>query len=549
MFYEEDQVKKLFCCQKCNKKYDEPRLLPCGKTLCNYCIAFIESESKHQTNEIKCLMCKGIHLKPANGFPLNEIVLGLMKENPKEVYRSQEAESLKSNLNEMRKAIDSFTNCLNNGADNVKEHCIELRRLVQLSSEQKIAEINQLNDVFIKQIDQYQAKCIQNCTTNNTIRSKFLIMINEMNKFYNEKTLYLKGHKITDTHVLEANKTAKSIISKLSNEHKSLESFIFNTNKIKFTINTQKLESKLVGSFLFEKLARTINLSELNSIDLQKIIPNISASESFFDVLEHDKYVYVYMKSTNHQNAWAFQPNNASNWMITLIADSKVTLTKALDELLPMNGYSSNITVIGVKVIKATKNIAVIYQFVNQSFETNVLVVDSNLNLIWNQLENACNQESFSIENDANASSSSYYVFKQQINNQFFVYCLNNLFSARFGRSNNIPRLMNMSKNLNEILYAKQMFIMNTKNEINILNATNGSLLKSIKIKAKQIEIDEDNYLLVLPDTNDKLIYYDLNGQLLKEIEIIHNANKMNLKVKTDENKNLYFLNDLKIFW
>jgi len=55
--------------------------------------------------------------------------------------------------------------------------------------------------------------------------------------------------------------------------------------------------------------------------------------------------------------------------------------------------------------------------------------------------------------------------------------------------------------------------------------------------------------LLVLPDTNDKLIYYDLNGQLLKEIEIIYNANKMNLKVKTDENKNLYFLNDLKIFW
>ena len=108
---------------------------------------------------------------------------------------------------------------------------------------------------------------------------------------------------------------------------------------------------------------------------------------------------------------------------------------------------------------------------------------------------------------------------------------------------------MNLLYNLDEILYAKQMFIMNTKNEINILNATNSSLLKSIKIKAKQIEIDEDNYLLVLPETNDKLIYYDLNGQLLKEIEIIYNANKMNLKVKTDENKNLYFLNDLKIFW
>lgn len=81
MFFEEIQVTKLFSCQKCNEKYDEPRLLPCGKTLCNYCILLIENESTFSTNEIKCPMCKGMHTVSPNGFPLNEIVFSLMKEN------------------------------------------------------------------------------------------------------------------------------------------------------------------------------------------------------------------------------------------------------------------------------------------------------------------------------------------------------------------------------------------------------------------------------------------------------------------------------------
>ena len=80
MFYEENQVNKLFICQKCNQKYDVPRLLPCGETICSYCVEIIELTN---SNEIKCPMCEVNHVKPSNGFPLNKAIFNLMNEKPK----------------------------------------------------------------------------------------------------------------------------------------------------------------------------------------------------------------------------------------------------------------------------------------------------------------------------------------------------------------------------------------------------------------------------------------------------------------------------------
>ncbi len=38
MFYQEASIVHLLNCQNCKLKYDEPRLMPCGKTVCNRCI-------------------------------------------------------------------------------------------------------------------------------------------------------------------------------------------------------------------------------------------------------------------------------------------------------------------------------------------------------------------------------------------------------------------------------------------------------------------------------------------------------------------------------
>ena len=110
MFYEEKIVNKILNCQNFNQQYDEPRLLPCGKTICTNCLHKMENNLLNKNkNELSCLMCHKMHQIPSDGFPLIEILLSLMQQKPKEVYRSEQVESLKQNLTIAKEKLDSFT--------------------------------------------------------------------------------------------------------------------------------------------------------------------------------------------------------------------------------------------------------------------------------------------------------------------------------------------------------------------------------------------------------------------------------------------------------
>ena len=85
-------------------------------------------------------MCKGSH-KNAE-FPVNLIVKSLMETMPDEVFRSDLVEKFKANLNEIDRKKADLEKLPTNGADQVREHCIELRLKVDLATETAIAEIN-----------------------------------------------------------------------------------------------------------------------------------------------------------------------------------------------------------------------------------------------------------------------------------------------------------------------------------------------------------------------------------------------------------------------
>jgi hypothetical protein len=93
------------------------------------------------------------HSLAKKGFPLNEILVSLLLEQPNEVYRSKESEQLKLNLTKIETLLNELSFDMGHGVDKIKEHCIELRIQVQLAVEHKIQEINEFNDAFIKQID------------------------------------------------------------------------------------------------------------------------------------------------------------------------------------------------------------------------------------------------------------------------------------------------------------------------------------------------------------------------------------------------------------
>ena len=123
MFYEVNKVNDAFSCSKCNERLDEPRILPCGETICFHCAAFIQVNS----SKFECVLCDQKHTMPDEGLPINKKLLVFMSIQPTEVYRSQAVETLKVTLKTIQKKLLSLSFSNNNGMDKIKEYFIELR--------------------------------------------------------------------------------------------------------------------------------------------------------------------------------------------------------------------------------------------------------------------------------------------------------------------------------------------------------------------------------------------------------------------------------------
>ena len=70
MFYEEAKIDEILKCGQCKRKLDEPRIIPCGKAVCNACFETILKSTNEKDNTFDCILCKATH-KNAE-FPVSE---------------------------------------------------------------------------------------------------------------------------------------------------------------------------------------------------------------------------------------------------------------------------------------------------------------------------------------------------------------------------------------------------------------------------------------------------------------------------------------------
>ena len=165
MFYEQNQILNVLNCAKCSKEFDEPRLLPCGNTVCNDCISALTIYSNPNTNMFDCAMCFDEHMRPAKGFPIVNSLLKLIEQKPHKVYRGKVVETFQLNLDAIHNKKEQLKSDLNNGEDTIKQHCMNLRCEVHASAEKIILEINELTDCMIADINHYEKKCISRFQT------------------------------------------------------------------------------------------------------------------------------------------------------------------------------------------------------------------------------------------------------------------------------------------------------------------------------------------------------------------------------------------------
>jgi len=118
------------------------------------------------------------------------MAIKIISAEPMEISRGENYERLQNNLNKVFSIVKLFCSDYENGTDIIKEYyCNEQIRLIQLSTEKKIEQINKLSDELIAFIKEYERSCIESYLNKNkpSIKEDINKMIQETNTFLNVK--------------------------------------------------------------------------------------------------------------------------------------------------------------------------------------------------------------------------------------------------------------------------------------------------------------------------------------------------------------------------
>ena len=249
MLYGEECVSSLIKCQMCQCKLTEAKILLCG-LFCNNCTVQLCKNVDKGSNEFTCKSCDETHSIPKNGFKrwkaLNEFYSKELK--LEEIYRGESAEKLKQNLNEIREHINYLEFNLKNGTDKVKEHCLRLRNEVSLEAEITIERIQDIRDVLIEEINDYQAICLSQIESDKIQKQQFQKFIDELKDFDKVWSEYLKKYQIHDSEMVKANGLSLELETMVNKVKINLDNFFFNNKSMSYRKNQNKIEKDFLGN-------------------------------------------------------------------------------------------------------------------------------------------------------------------------------------------------------------------------------------------------------------------------------------------------------------
>jgi hypothetical protein len=266
MFYQADQIDSILICKICENKMVDPRILPCGMSVCHRCVDIIADTDK---KKIKCQNCAKTHQIPDEGFPKNVTLLKLLEVEAKEVLQSNHIINLKKlldTLNGTKQAIESTMEC---GDATIRDHCDKVRNDMQLAIEQAHAKLDEFHKDFLEEIDNHEKEC----------QAKFILIqqnkgdtgkaLNETNELLSKSNHLLKQFKIDQTELSAFYENAHSLQTKLEQIKDGIQREMFNESLLKFD-KPKSFDSNVIGKIVKQNIELYFleNIENMRGIDL-----------------------------------------------------------------------------------------------------------------------------------------------------------------------------------------------------------------------------------------------------------------------------------------
>jgi hypothetical protein len=148
MFYQEKEIDEVIQCPRCKNRYNDPRILPCGLSMCYNCILSLDT-----TQDCMCIICICAETHPIpTCFIKNAVVAKLAEKKASEVYRGAFFEDLRKNLKKMKQKMDDVTK----EREYLEKYVDGIRMKVGCCTEEIIDKMNISFVEVINQFDEYQ---------------------------------------------------------------------------------------------------------------------------------------------------------------------------------------------------------------------------------------------------------------------------------------------------------------------------------------------------------------------------------------------------------
>lgn len=490
-------------CEYCFEVLLNVKPLPCGLILCDDCKHLISNK------RFKCYKCITFHNAPTKTNKIENI----QRKSPK---FNQLVVQIESKLKELRSPLI-------NGDDLIREHCNELRRQVQLDKEEKIQQIEDTATKMLNNINQFETKSIE--TFQNKNLKEYSTKLNNLKQELNEWVAKLTKYKV---------KFSKSALKELENlklkidssKQNNLFNLAFKNNDILvYKTNQSLVDTNLMGNLkvkpnsiiLYDHLVKQDFSKQFYKFKLNLIKENMTDSNLFtrFNVLDTkllpNNDIIVLGEDityTNcHNDLYLILIDSIGNWKRHLILPTRVDM-----EFVKID--------IDSKIFMSKDRICLNYHAYSEDI---ILVLDLNLNKV-KQISTLNDKKVIGCNNEK------IFVLSRD-DNAIQVYNWSLEYVRKFGQMKDPNREFYVPK------YCRQMFTVETsehqkyivfelRNQFRILNATSGKSKSFRTNEIIKLAIDSNNDLVVFK--KEKIVYYDLNGLFLREIDLGDHRYKLN---------------------
>jgi len=333
MFFQADKINNLLVCNVCEQKMMDPRIFPCGKSVCNRCVDNLADANK---NHLVCDDCGKTHEIPRDGFPKNLLTQKLLELEFKEVSQSKhivEFREILESLNSMKKDIEVT---LKAGDAEIRDHCDKARNDMQLAFEQTKLKLDDIHKDFMNEIDQHEKKCQEKFKFIQQNKADIEKALNESNDFIVESGQLLRQFQIDDIQLTTFQDRARDLLSYLEVTKDKLKRDMFNECLLKFE-KTLDINSGSIGKIIRQNIQMYFveNVKKMREFGLNS---KVNETDFFMSVGRLNKNnIFSLYKSNNSLNLLIMDKNFS-----TLFEMKNLIQSKKIEKLINFECFSSS---------------------------------------------------------------------------------------------------------------------------------------------------------------------------------------------------------------